>query len=89
MINVSSGIGGWRRPEGRTGEGYLVGDASQIKLATRLPVIGVGGIEKGKTIDRMLREQSLDFAAVGRAILKDPKAWRESNLFPAELAAAI
>jgi len=89
IINVSSGIGGWRRPEGRTGEGYLVRDASQIKLATSLPVIGVGGIENGKTIDEMLREGQLDFAAVGRAILKDPAAWKMSHLYSKNLGAAI
>lgn len=89
FIDVSSGIGGWRRPEGRNGEGYLVEDASQVKLATSLPVIGVGGIENGNTIDQMLREERLDFAAVGRAILKDPEAWKKSHLYAENLGSAI
>lgn len=89
FLDVSSGIGGWRRPEGRNGEGYLVEDASQVKFATTLPVIGVGGIENGSTIDRMLQEGRLDFAAVGRAILKDPLVWKKANLYAADLGAAI
>jgi NADPH2 dehydrogenase len=89
FIDVSSGIGGWRRPEGRNGEGYLVEDASQIKHAISLPVIGVGGIENGNTIDQMLREECLDFAAVGRAILKNPEVWRKSHLYAEDLGAAI
>ncbi len=89
FLDVSSGIGGWRRPQGRNGEGYLVEDASQIKLATSLPVIGVGGIENGNTIDQMLQEGRLDFAAVGRAILKDPMTWKKLHLYAANLGAAI
>ncbi len=89
LINVSSGIGGWRRPEGKSGEGYLVNDAAQIKSATSVPVIGVGGIESGETIDQMLDEKKLDFAAVGRAILKDPIAWKKSQLYCQDLEAVI
>jgi NADPH2 dehydrogenase len=80
LIDVSSGIGGWRRPEGRSGEGYLVNDAAGLKAFTALPVIGVGGIETGDFIDRILAEGRVDFAAVGRAILKDPRAWGRAQL---------
>ncbi len=80
LIDVSSGIGGWRRPEGRRGEGYLVDDASGLKRFTSLPVIGVGGIETGDFIDRILEEGRVDFAAVGRAILKDPGGWGAAQL---------
>lgn len=80
LIHVSSGIGGWRRPDGRSGEGYLVSDAEQIKLSTVAPVIGVGGIVNGNTIDQMLLTNKLDFAAVGRAILQDPKKWGATQL---------
>jgi NADPH2 dehydrogenase len=80
LIDVSSGIGGWRRPEGRSGEGYLVNDAAGVKAFTGLPVIGVGGIETGDFIDRIIGEGRVDFAAVGRAILKDPRAWGLAQL---------
>ncbi len=80
LIDVSSGLGGWRRPEGRVGEGYLVPDAAKLKRTTALPVIGVGGIESGEYIDHALSQGWLDFAAIGRAILKDPAAWRAGVL---------
>ena len=75
LLDVSSGLGGWRRPQGREGEGYLVADASELKLATKLPVIGVGGLRTGPYIDSLLRQDRIDFAAVGRAILEDPRKW--------------
>ena len=80
LINVSSGIGGWRRPQERLGQGYLVADALEIKSQTHLPVIGVGGIETGDYIDEILQASFVDFAAVGRAILQDPEAWMAHNL---------
>jgi NADPH2 dehydrogenase len=75
LLDVSSGIGGWRRPEAFTGEGYLVADATAIKSRIKIPVIGVGGIETETYIERAIRDSKIDFAAVGRAILKDPGAW--------------
>ncbi len=80
IINVSSGIGGWRRPDERPGEGYLVADAARIQGAIKIPVIGVGGIETGCFIDLALREGYLSLAAVGRAILKSPSSWGRAHL---------
>lgn len=80
LIDVSSGIGGWRRPEGQTGEGYLVDDATKIKAKISIPVIGVGGIETGEYIDEVIGKYKIDFAAVGRALLQDPKVWNLKNL---------
>ncbi|MBL7668933.1 MAG: NADH:flavin oxidoreductase [Bdellovibrionaceae bacterium] len=80
LIDVSSGIGGWRRPEGSFGQGYLVADATQLKTQTAVPVMGVGGIETGEFIDEILRNAHVDFAAVGRAILQDPESWGRKNL---------
>jgi len=79
LIHVSSGIGGWRRPIERSGEGYLVAEASQIQTAVHIPVIGVGGIETGGYIDQALQSKKIALAAVGRAILKDPKEWSGNN----------
>lgn len=80
LLDVSSGIGGWRRPDGKAGQGYLVDDAKYLREKSKLPVIGVGGIEKGEFIDQLLQAYQVDFAAVGRAILKDPRAWKEREL---------
>lgn len=80
ILNVSSGIGGWRRPRDRSGEGYLIEEAGVISSKVSVPVIGVGGIESGIYIDEVLNEGKVSLAAVGRAILKDPKSWREKQL---------
>lgn len=80
LIDVSSGIGGWKRPEGRLGQGYLVGDAEILKRNTQLPVIGVGGIQSGEFIDQIIAEEKVDFAAVGRAILESPADWIKHHL---------
>jgi NADPH2 dehydrogenase len=82
LIDVSSGIGGWKRPRDRAGEGYLVSEAGLIQATVKVPVIGVGGIEHGSFIDECIRQGNLSLAAVGRAILRDPQAWKESQLCP-------
>jgi NADPH2 dehydrogenase len=80
VIDVSSGIGGWRRPRDRIGEGYLVAEAAMIQSAISIPVIGVGGIERGEFIDAAVASRRLSLAAVGRALSKDPRAWGAKNL---------
>ncbi|MBA2404111.1 MAG: NADH:flavin oxidoreductase [Bdellovibrionales bacterium] len=80
MINISSGIGGWKRPDSRRGEGYLVEEAAFIQAKVSIPVIGVGGIESGTYIDQLLATQKISLAAVGRAILNNPKQWGETQL---------
>jgi NADPH2 dehydrogenase len=84
IINVSSGIGGWRRPSPRIGQGYLVEEAAIIQSHLSIPVIGVGGIESGEYIDQAIQTHRLSLAAVGRAILKDAHGWYETNLFKKE-----
>jgi len=80
LLDVSSGIGGWRRQDNRQTQGYLIADAELLKRHVGIPVIGVGGIETGEFIDHILQERLVDFAAVGRALLKDPRAWGDQNL---------
>ena len=80
IINISSGIGGWKRPRARTGEGYLVEEAAIIQTMLSIPVIGVGGIESGAYIDEILNTKKVSLTAIGRAILKDPISWRKKQL---------
>lgn len=80
LLDVSSGIGGWRRPEGHQGQGYLIPDAQLIKSNVLIPVIGVGGIETGLFIDELVCNHKVDFAAVGRAILNNPFHWGQTQL---------
>lgn len=78
LINVSSGIGGWRRPESRAGEGYLIDEARDIQKSIDLPVIGVGGIKTKQYINMALAKGWISLAAVGRAILEDPEKWNRT-----------
>lgn len=80
ILDISSGIGGWRRPQIRSGEGYLVDESHQVQEAISLPVIGVGGIESGTYIDQSLKENRFSLAAVGRALLADPLSWGMEHL---------
>lgn len=80
FIHVSSGIGGWRRPGHREGQGYLVEEASQIQKQVSVPVIGVGGITTGDYIDQSLKENKFSMAAVGRAILSGPLEWSRDQM---------
>lgn len=80
ILNVSSGIGGWKRPQSRTGQGYLLPEASRIQASTQLPVIGVGGIEQGEFIDQVIRSKKVTLAAVGRAILRNSSGWGQVHL---------
>ena len=80
IIHVSSGIGGWRRPQTRNGEGYLVPEATMIQSHVSVPVIGVGGIQTGAYIDDGIKSGKFSLAAVGRAILGNPKGWFEENI---------
>ncbi len=81
LINVSSGIGGWRRPRNRYGEGYLVEDAYLIQQNVNLPVIGVGGIKTAEYINKSLNEKKFSLAAVGRSILNDPSWGQKIGLY--------
>jgi NADPH2 dehydrogenase len=80
LFNVSNGLGGWRRPRDRRGQGYLVDEAQAISRVVQVPVIGVGGIKDGAFIDEGLRQRKFDLAAVGRAILEDPDGFRQLQM---------
>lgn len=75
ILHISSGIGGWKRGA-RVGEGYLVEEASIIKSHVKIPIIGVGGIETYEYIINAVNANLFDYAAVGRAILKNPEAFK-------------
>lgn len=71
IVNVSSGIGGWRRPRDRNGEGYLVEDAEIIQKHINIPVIGVGGVKTPEYIHSKISDNSVSLLAVGRSILEN------------------
>ncbi len=79
VLDVSSGLGGWRRQHGQRGEGYLVADAAALRRASGLPVIGVGGVVSLDYAREALG--AVDFLAVGRAVLANP-AWPGTSRRP-------
>jgi 2,4-dienoyl-CoA reductase-like NADH-dependent reductase (Old Yellow Enzyme family) len=77
IIDVSGGLCG-SEPEQLHGvRGYFVPQASAIKKAVHVPIIGVGGITDAEYADSLVREGRVDLVAVGRSLYKDPK-WAEN-----------
>lgn len=78
LLDVSGGLIG-SRPEGMESQGYFVKQASEIRKAVGLPVIGVGGIRDPLYADQIIRNGEVDLVAVGRPQLKDPE-WAKNAL---------
>ncbi|MBC7542315.1 MAG: NADH:flavin oxidoreductase [Candidatus Sericytochromatia bacterium] len=72
LLNVSSGLGGWRRGREQRGEGYLVADAAAMRREVGIPVIGVGGIQTLAYAQTILAQGDVDLIAIGRAMLANP-----------------
>ncbi len=72
VVDVSGGLCGSRPDELQGEQGYFVSQASKIKEAVDVPVIGVGGITEPEYADRIVRGGMVDLVAVGRAQKSDP-----------------
>ena len=72
-IDVSAGLIGHLHPTNKE-PGFFIPQASAVKKAVNVPVIGVGGIKTPEEADEIIRSGKVDMVAIGRAILKDP-AW--------------
>jgi len=79
VIDVSGGMCGSDPKQLRRVKGYFVPQASQIRKAIKVPVIGVGRITQAEHADKLVRDGLVDLVAVGRAFLKDPR-WAEKAL---------
>jgi len=77
ILNISSGIGTWTRPDKRIGEGFFTPEAIEIKKQVNIPIITVGGITSTDFINNGLANYHFDFAAIGRDILNDPSKWKK------------
>ena len=73
IIDVSGGMCGSEPKQLRQVKGYFVPQASEIKKAVKVPVIGVGGISEAEYADKLVREGKVDLVAVGRALRRDPQ----------------
>jgi NADPH2 dehydrogenase len=71
IIDVSGGMCGSEPKQLRQVTGYFVPQASEIKKAVKIPVIGVGGVNQAEIADKLIREESIDLVAVGRALWHD------------------
>lgn len=79
IIDVSGGMCGSEPKQLRQTKGYFVPQASEIKKAVSVPVIGVGGINEAEYADKLVREGKVDMVAVGRALWRDAK-WAEKAI---------
>jgi 2,4-dienoyl-CoA reductase-like NADH-dependent reductase (Old Yellow Enzyme family) len=60
-------------------KGYFIPQASEIKKAVTIPVIGVGGITEAEFADKLVQEGKVDLVAVGRQFWSDSH-WAEKAL---------
>jgi 2,4-dienoyl-CoA reductase-like NADH-dependent reductase (Old Yellow Enzyme family) len=79
ILDVSGGMCGSEPKQLRQIQGYFVPQASTIKKAVKVPVIGVGGITKPEYADCLVREGKVDLVAVGRAFWADSQ-WAQKAL---------
>ena len=73
ILDVSGGMCGSEPKQLRGVQGYFVPQASRIKQAVGIPVIGVGGIVDAAFADGLVRDGLVDLVAVGRML------WRDSD----------
>ena len=79
IIDVSGGMCGSEPKQLRQIKGYFVPQATEIKKAVSVPVIGVGGIRDAEFADKLVIEGKVDLVAVGRAFWRDYQ-WAEKAL---------
>src|SRR3990172_11015432 len=71
ILDVSGGMCGSEPRQLRQVKGYFVPQASEIKKAVGIPVIGVGGITQPEYADKLVCDGKVDLVAVGRAFWND------------------
>jgi NADPH2 dehydrogenase len=79
ILDISGGMCGSEPRQLRQIKGYFVPQASEIKKAVKVPVIGVGGITDAEFADRLVTEGKVDLVAVGRAFWTDSQ-WAEKAI---------
>ncbi len=79
IIDVSGGMCGSEPKQLRQIRGYFIPEATEIKKAVGVPVIGVGGIRDAEFADKLVREGKVDLVAVGRTLWRDNE-WAEKAI---------
>jgi NADPH2 dehydrogenase len=72
VLDVSSSLGG-TIPQNVRGEGFFIPQAEAIRTATKIPVVGVGGIVTPQYANQVIEAEQVDLVAVGRAIWDNPR----------------
>jgi NADPH2 dehydrogenase len=72
ILDVSGGLCGGAPSELTGHEGFFVPQAEAIKAYVDIPVIGVGGVKTPQFADEVIRDERVDFIAVGRSLRNDP-----------------
>jgi NADPH2 dehydrogenase len=79
ILDVSGGMCGSEPRQLRQIKGYFIPQASEIKKAVKVPVIGVGGITEAEYANKLVIEGKVDLVAVGRAFWTDSQ-WAEKAI---------
>ena len=79
IIDVSGGMCGSEPKQLKHIKGYFIPQATEIKRAVNVPVIGVGGITDAVFADKLVSEGKVDLVAVGRAFWRDNE-WAEKAI---------
>jgi NADPH2 dehydrogenase len=85
ILDVSGGMCGSEPKQLRQVKGYFVPQASEIKKAVNVPVIGVGGITEAEYADKLVSEGKVDLVAVGRSCWSDSQ-WAEKAIETLKIA---
>jgi len=72
ILHVSGGMCGGSPSSLAGQEGYFFPQAEEIRRVVDIPVIGVGGVKNPWFADEAIRDEKVDFVAVGRALKADP-----------------
>jgi len=71
ILDISGGMCGSEPKQLQHIKGYFISQASAIKSAVKVPVIGVGGIKEAEFADNLVKAGRVDLVAVGRALWHD------------------
>jgi len=72
ILHVSGGMCGGSPSSLAGQEGFFIPQAEEIRRVVEIPVIGVGGVKSPWFADQAVRENKVDFVAVGRSLRQDP-----------------
>ncbi|HUK84608.1 MAG TPA: NADH:flavin oxidoreductase [Candidatus Acidoferrum sp.] len=79
IIDVSGGMCGSEPKQLKQIKGYFIPQASEIKKAVNVPIIGVGGITDAEFADELVSDGKVDLVAIGRAFWRDNQ-WAEKAI---------